>query len=148
MCFCLTATYLKDKNQQSKYPTIGTYLGVQWLRLQAPNEGGPGSTPGQGIHIPQLRVWMLQLKTPHATIKTQHSQTKLINIIIFYNTTDMKLDHFCYTHSIHLLSIWCMPDPSTYWTFSTVQQNIRTEQGRISSLPACLRQDMGLLSLD
>ena len=37
---------------------------VQWLRLQAPNAGGPGSIPGQGSrsHMPQLRGHMQQLK--------------------------------------------------------------------------------------
>ena len=52
--------------------------------------------------MPQLRVWMLQLKTPRATIKTQHSQTKLINIIISYKTTDMKL-----TISITFIQYFC-----------------------------------------
>ena len=30
---------------------------VQWLRLRAPNAGGPGLIPGQGTrsHVPQLR---------------------------------------------------------------------------------------------
>ena len=27
----------------------GTSLVAQWLRLHAPNSGGPGSIPGQGI---------------------------------------------------------------------------------------------------
>ena len=55
---------------------MGASLVVQWLRLPAPNAGGPGSIPGQGT-----RSHMLQLKTPHtaakipcATTKTQHSQ--------------------------------------------------------------------------
>ena len=35
----------------------GTSLVVQWLKLQAPNAGSPGSIPGQGTtsHMPQLR---------------------------------------------------------------------------------------------
>ena len=35
----------------------GTSLVVQWLRLHAPNAGGPGSIPGQGTRsrIPQLK---------------------------------------------------------------------------------------------
>ena len=43
---------------------VGTSLVVQWLRLLAPNAGGPGSTPGQGTssHMPQLRALMLQLR--------------------------------------------------------------------------------------
>ena len=49
---------------------------VQWLRLLAPNAGGPRSIPGQGTTPPhaQLRVRMLQLKIPHAATKTWHSQ--------------------------------------------------------------------------
>ena len=40
-------------------------LVVQWLRLHAPNAGGSGLTPDQGIrpHMPQPRVWMLQLRS-------------------------------------------------------------------------------------
>ena len=36
---------------------LGTSLLVQWLRLSAPNAGGPGSIPGQGTrsHMLQLR---------------------------------------------------------------------------------------------
>ena len=35
----------------------GTYLVVQWLRLWAPDAGGPGLIPGQGTrsHMQQLR---------------------------------------------------------------------------------------------
>ena len=29
---------------------------VQWLRLQAPNAGGPGSLPGQGTKTPVLQL--------------------------------------------------------------------------------------------
>ena len=40
----------------NKY-TVGTSLVVQWLRLQAPNAGVLGLTPGQGTrsHMPQLK---------------------------------------------------------------------------------------------
>ena len=40
-----------------------TSLAIQWLRLHAPSEGGPGSIPGQGIRsdVPQRRVQMPQL---------------------------------------------------------------------------------------
>ena len=43
---------------------LGTSLVVQWLRLCAPNAGGPGSIPGQGSrsHMQQLRARMPQLK--------------------------------------------------------------------------------------
>ena len=42
----------------------GTSLMGQWLRLCAPNAGGLGSIPGQGI-----RSHILQLKMLHATRK-------------------------------------------------------------------------------
>ena len=48
----------------------GIFLVVQWLRLQAPNVGGPGLIPGQGT-----RSHTLQLKILHAVTKIQHSQT-------------------------------------------------------------------------
>ena len=31
---------------------LGTSLVAQWVRLRAPNAGGPGSIPGQGTKIP------------------------------------------------------------------------------------------------
>ena len=36
---------------------FGTFLVLQWLRLRAPNAGGPGSIPGQGNRfcMPQLK---------------------------------------------------------------------------------------------
>ena len=48
---------------------------VQWLRLCAPNAGGPGSIPGQGNRssMLQLRVHTLQLKILHATTNTWHT---------------------------------------------------------------------------
>ena len=51
---------------------MGASLVVQWLRLRAPNAGGPGSIPGQGTrsHVPQLSVPVQQLKIPHAATKT------------------------------------------------------------------------------
>ena len=57
----------------------GTSLVVQWLRLCAPNAGGPGSIPGQGTrsHMPQLRVRMPQLKILHAATKISHTATKI-----------------------------------------------------------------------
>ena len=49
---------------------MGTSLVVQWLRLRAPNAGGPGSILGQGT-----RSHMLQLKKiPRAATKTRCSQ--------------------------------------------------------------------------
>ena len=51
-------------------------LVVQWLRLQAPNAGGPGLIPGQGTrsHMPQLRAHILQLKISSVATKTWYSQ--------------------------------------------------------------------------
>ena len=42
----------------------GTSLVVQWLRLQAPNAGGPCSIPGQGAGFPR------------DTAKSSHAATK------------------------------------------------------------------------
>ena len=58
---------------------MGTSLVVQWLRLHAPNAGGPDSIPGQGTrsHMAQLRVCMPQLKIPRATTKIPHVATKV-----------------------------------------------------------------------
>ena len=50
---------------------------VQWLRLWAPNAGGPGWIPGQGT-----RSHMLQLKFVHAATNSQCSQIK--NKYIFF----------------------------------------------------------------
>ena len=51
---------------------------VQWLRLHAPNAGGPGSIPGQGTrpHMLQPRVCMPQLKIPHAPAMTEDSECR------------------------------------------------------------------------
>ena len=43
---------------------LGTSVVAQWLRLWAPNAGGLGLIPGQGI-----RFHVLQLKIPHALEK-------------------------------------------------------------------------------
>ncbi|TEA24348.1 hypothetical protein DBR06_SOUSAS4410056, partial [Sousa chinensis] len=42
-----------------------------WVRRRAPNAGGPGSIPGRGTRscMPQLRVCMLQLRSPRAATK-------------------------------------------------------------------------------
>ena len=54
----------------------GTSLVVQWLRLCSPKAGGLGSVPGWGtrFHLPQLRVCLKQLKTPHTETKNWHGQ--------------------------------------------------------------------------
>ena len=55
-----------------------TSLVVQCLRLRAPKAGGLGSIPGQGTrsYMPQLRVHMPQVKSPHVKTKNWHSQIK------------------------------------------------------------------------
>ena len=52
-----------------KTTRMGTSVVLQWLRLHAPNAGGPGSIPHRGT-----RSHMLQLKIPRAATKPQCSQ--------------------------------------------------------------------------
>ena len=63
---------LRYKGLQKTTGSNRTSLVVQWLKRHAPNAGRQGSIPGQGtrLHIPQLRVHMLQLKILHITMKT------------------------------------------------------------------------------
>ena len=59
-----------------KIELFGDFPGGPWLRLYAAKAGGLGSISGRATrsHMPQLRVYMLQPKIPHASAKTQHSQ--------------------------------------------------------------------------
>ena len=56
---------------------------VQWLRVCAPNEEGPGSIPDQRTrsHIPQLRL--------NATAKSWHGEIKFfkVGVFVFKNST-------------------------------------------------------------
>ena len=56
---CQAAGFEDEKRDHEplKNKHRGTFLVVQWLRLQAPNAGGLGSFPVQGTrsHMPQLR---------------------------------------------------------------------------------------------
>ena len=52
-------------NPVKKKARIGTSMVAQWIRLCAPNAGGPGSIPGQGT-----RSHM------HAATKSLHATTK------------------------------------------------------------------------
>ena len=56
--------FKKEKREKTKGQ--GTSLVVQWLRVPAPNAGGPDSIPGHGArsHMLQL-IRMPQLKIPH-----------------------------------------------------------------------------------
>ena len=58
----------------------GTTMVVQWVKLPAPNSGGPSLIPGQGTrsHMPQLKILhaAMKIKDPRAAAKTWHSQIK------------------------------------------------------------------------
>ena len=50
-----------------KYFILGTSLAVQWIRLQAPNAGGPGSIPGQANKLPhamqpKIKIFYFNMK--------------------------------------------------------------------------------------
>ena len=62
-----TVNTTNDKNMFQ-----GTSLVVQWVRLHAPNAGGPGSIPGQEMRS----ACMPQLRSPHAATKSLHATTK------------------------------------------------------------------------
>ena len=49
--------FIKQSIKKKTKLTLGIALVVQWLRLHAPNAGGMGSIPCQGIgsHMPQLK---------------------------------------------------------------------------------------------
>ena len=74
---------------------------VQWLRLQAPNAGGSGLIPGQGTgsHMPQVRVYMLQLKISHAA--TKRSQIKQDTFFLKENYMPRK---FCIVLCFYILN--------------------------------------------
>ena len=58
----------KSERPEFKKSKAGTSLVVQWLRLHAPNAGGPGSIPSQGTrsHMPQLKILLAATKKrPH-----------------------------------------------------------------------------------
>ena len=43
----------RPMKNQKQYSVQGTFLAVQWLRLQTPIAGGAGSIPARGTKIPQ-----------------------------------------------------------------------------------------------
>ena len=68
----------------------GTSLVVQWLRLHAPNAGGPGSIPGRGTKVPHtttkpacLNYWARMLQSlwtatrEACTLQQTHSTAKI-----------------------------------------------------------------------
>ena len=69
MCQKRTLSRLKHQILPPHKKTINRdFLEIPWLRLHAPNPGGPSWIPGQGT-----RSCKPKLKIPHATTKTQHS---------------------------------------------------------------------------
>ena len=56
-----------------QYLVIGTSLVAQWVRLHAPNAGGPGSTPGRET---RSCMHVATNKSQHAAIKSLHAATK------------------------------------------------------------------------
>ena len=86
-------------------------LVVQWLRLRAPNAGGPGLIPGQGIRsrIMQLRACMTQLKIPRAATKTHCSQINKY----FKNKQKNKCGHYTFVKTHR-----------TEWTTPRVNPNV------------------------
>ena len=64
---------VRKRDRHKRKTDLGSVLAVQWLRLCAPNTGGPGSILSQGtrFHMAQLRASMPQLNTLHAATKMQ-----------------------------------------------------------------------------
>ena len=62
-----------------------TSLVAQWLRLLAPNAGGPGSIPDQGTrsHVPHLRVRMPQRRPRSYMLQLSPGAAKWINNFFF-----------------------------------------------------------------
>ena len=65
--FPLTSYFKDDNNNEAwslKEHRHWDFHGDQWLRLHAPDAGGPGSIPDRGTrsHVPQLRVCMAQIR--------------------------------------------------------------------------------------
>ena len=64
----------KEALCQQNHP-LGTSLVVQWVRLHAPNTGGPGSIPGWGTRSRMHAA----TRSPHAATKTRSSLHKQTN---------------------------------------------------------------------
>ena len=61
--------------------TVGTSLVVQWVRLHAPNAGGPCSIPSQGTRSRMhatTKISHVTTKSPHAATKSPHATLKKI----------------------------------------------------------------------
>ena len=66
--------------------SLSTSLMVQWLRLQTPNAGHPGSIPcwGPRHHTPQLRVPMPQQESPRAITKPSQKRKRKQKCNLFF----------------------------------------------------------------
>ena len=75
----LPSTLRQDPPPAERLPNDGTFLVVQWLRLRAPNAGGPGSilVKRTRSHMPQLRVLMLQWRP--STLQLKPGTARYIN---------------------------------------------------------------------
>ena len=58
----------------------GTSPVLQWLRLHAPNAGGPGSIPGQGTKIPHAATKILRATTKTRCIMYRNVHCSTISI--------------------------------------------------------------------
>ena len=67
----ITLSMREQEEEASQRLAPGTSLVVQWLRLHVPNADSLGSIPDQVTRsrMPQLRVRLPQLKTPHAALR-------------------------------------------------------------------------------
>ena len=78
-----------------------TSLVAQWLRLHAPSAGGLGSIPGRGTrsHKPQLRVWLLQLKIPHAATTKINKYNKNEVLLTTPPANPGEMSSWVYSHN-------------------------------------------------
>ena len=130
----LSATWAAWPNQvtvsenQRIFP--GASLVVQWLRLHAPNAGGPRSIPGQGTrcHMPQLRPradkWIKQtnghflkknISSPFCS--SQHSRVRPSTI-----TLKLYLFHIPHGHLTSRTGVSQIlePHPAAVWSVNAV----------------------------
>ena len=85
---------------------LETFLGVQWLRLCAPDAGGMGSIPGQ-----RARSHMLPVKIPYATPKTWHSQINKF-FFSFYRNLCFQMDgHSSLSQPLYYRKAAAVPAP-------------------------------------
>ena len=62
---------------------------VQWLRLRAPNAGGPGLIPDQGTRSHMHAA----TKSLRATTKSPHAATKILHVAVKIPRAATKIQH-------------------------------------------------------